>query len=79
MLTRFCGFSESEAARMIRRLTFEKILLAPDASGVSRTSSDVLAAAGRRRDAVQQMLKAARTKVDEVVETVLEDAGETET
>ncbi|MFK7939402.1 MAG: twin-arginine translocation signal domain-containing protein [Roseovarius sp.] len=67
MLTQFCGFSEGEAARMIRRLTFENILLSPDAKGVSQTSPDVLAAAKRRRDAMRQMVRTLRDQVEDAL------------
>lgn len=63
MLTQFCGFTEGEAARMIRRLTFENVLMAPDAGGVSRTSGDFMAGVERRRAAMKRMMQTLRDEV----------------
>ena len=57
MLTQFLGLSEGEASRMIRRLTFEKVLVAPDASGVSRVSTDFAAAVERKRQTLKRLMK----------------------
>ena len=71
MLKSYLGFSEGEAHRMIRRLTFENVLAAPDAKGVSRTSSDYISAVQKRRDTMKRMIQKVR-------EELAETASETE-
>ena len=78
MLKSYLGFSEGEAHRMIRRLTFENVLAAPDATGVSRTSSDYISAVQKRRDTVKQMIRKVREELAETVSETEDAPDQTE-
>ena len=63
MLRNFCGFSADGAEQMIRRLTAEKVLLAPDATGLSRTNVDYIGAFKEK----QRRLKSILDQVDDIL------------
>ena len=69
MLTRLLGFSDAEASRMIRRLTFEQVLTAPDPNGVSRTSADYLGAFKKRFEGARKLADALTVADDAHAET----------
>ncbi len=59
---------------MIRRLTFEKVLVAPDATGVSRASGDYMTAVRDRRDAMKRILQALRNEDESEAEVLDENS-----
>ncbi len=63
MLRNFCGFSDDAATRMIRRLTAENVLMAPDASGLSRTHMDYITRFKQKRQTLRDVID----KIDEIV------------
>ena len=76
MLKTFLGFSDADANGMMRRLMAENIVTAPDATGISRTSTDYLADFKARRDKVKDLISRLNETVEDLDEPPTADTPE---
>ena len=78
MLKTLLGFSDTDAKSMMRRLMAENILTAPDATGISRTSTEYLANFKARRDKMKELITRLNEAVDELEEPHTKDTPDDE-